>query len=50
MIIKQGDKWMLKSKDGTKHLGTFGSREAAVERERQIEYFKKQPSKSKARD
>ena len=50
MITKDGERWILKSKDGSKHLGTFSSKEAALERERQIEYFKKQPTKTKARD
>ena len=40
MIKKKGRNWVLMSKDGTKHLGTFSSKKAAVKREGQIEYFK----------
>lgn len=40
MIRKKGSQYVLKSKDGTKTLGTFASREAAQKRERQIQYFK----------
>lgn len=39
-IRKQGDKYVLYSKDGKKRLGRFGSRKAAVKREKQIQFFK----------
>lgn len=39
MIVKRGDKYMVKSKDG-KSLGIYSSREEALKRLRQIEYFK----------
>lgn len=42
MIVKEGKKWVLKSKDGKKHLGTFNSRGDAKRREMQINYFKHQ--------
>ncbi len=49
MIRKAGSKWTLHSKDGSKHLGTFPSLEAAKKREAQINYFKnvKSPQGSK---
>ena len=50
MIIQEGEKFILKSKDGTKHLGTFSSRRSAQEREKQIEYFKKKPLNDKRKD
>lgn len=40
MIKKVGSKWVLYSHDGSKRLGTFMSRAAAVKREREINYFK----------
>ena len=40
MIIKQGSKFVLKSKDGSKTLGTFDTREKAMKREKQINFFK----------
>ena len=40
MIIKQGSKFVLKSKDGSKTLGTFDTREQAIKREKQINFFK----------
>jgi hypothetical protein len=36
------NKWRLMSKDGQKNLGTFDSKEAAKNHERQVEYFKHQ--------
>lgn len=41
MIKKKGNKYVLKSKDGTKTLGTYNTKEEALKRERQIQYFKK---------
>ena len=40
MIIKQGDKYVIKSEDGKKTLGTYNTKEAAEKRLQQIEYFK----------
>jgi hypothetical protein len=40
MIRKEGNKWILFSHDGKKHLGEFDSKEAAEKRERQINFFK----------
>lgn len=40
MIVKESNKYILKSKDGSKHLGTFNSREEALKREKQINFFK----------
>jgi len=40
MIRKQGNKWVLYSKDGKKKLGTFSSKEELLKRERQISFFK----------
>jgi FMN phosphatase YigB (HAD superfamily) len=39
-IRKQGDKYVIYSKDGSKKLGTYTSRKAAQKRLGQIEYFK----------
>jgi hypothetical protein len=40
MIVKSGDKWIVKSKDGTKELGAYDSEEEAKKRLAQIESFK----------
>lgn len=40
MIKKEGDKYVLYSKDGTKVLGIYDTKKQALERERQIQYFK----------
>ena len=41
MIRKtKSGKYKLYSKDGSKVLGTFASRAAAVKREQQVNYFK----------
>lgn len=40
MLQRVGKKWVLFSKDGTKHLGTFNSEAAAKKREAQVNYFK----------
>lgn len=44
-IRKQGDKYVIYSKDGKKKLGTYNSRKAAEKRLGQIEYFKHNESK-----
>ena len=43
-IRKQGNKYVIYSKDGDKKLGTYNSRKAAEQRLRQIEYFKHKES------
>lgn len=40
MIKKQGNKYILYTKNGDKKLGEFDSKKKAEEREREIEYFK----------
>jgi hypothetical protein len=40
VIRQEGSKWKLYSKDSKKELGEFDSREDAIARERQIQYFK----------
>ena len=40
MIIKQGSNFVLKSRDGSKTLCTFDTKEQAVKREKQINFFK----------
>ena len=40
MIRKSGNTYVLYSKDGSKKLGTFASRAAAMKREQEINYFK----------
>lgn len=39
-IKQEGSQWVLYSSDGSKKLGSFPSKEAAMKRERQIQYFK----------
>jgi hypothetical protein len=40
MLKYEGSKWVLYSKDGSKKLGEFDTKEDALKRERQIQYFK----------
>ena len=40
MIVKSGNKFLVKSEDGKKTLGTYDSKEEAVKRLRQIEWWK----------
>lgn len=40
VIRKEGGKWVIYSKDGSKKLGEYDSEEAAKKRIQQIEYFK----------
>jgi len=43
MVIRKlpkQNKWRLYSKDLSKNLGTFDSKEEAVKHERQVQYFK----------
>ena len=42
ILKKEGSKWVLYSKDGSKKLGEFDTKEDALKRERQIQYFKHQ--------
>lgn len=46
MIIKQGSKYKVKSKEG-KTLGEYSTKEEATKRLRQIEFFKHMESKLK---
>lgn len=39
-IIKVDGKWRLVSKKSGKNLGTYDSKEGAIQREREVEYFK----------
>jgi hypothetical protein len=41
MIVKQGSKYVVKSHDGKKNLGSYRTRDAAKKRLRQIEFFKR---------
>ena len=50
MIIKQGSKFVLKSRDGSKTLGTFDTMEQAVKREKQINFFKHLDKRKKKRN
>ena len=40
MIRKEGDKYVIKSKDGSKNLGEYATEEEAKKRLKQIEFFK----------
>jgi len=44
MIVKTGNKWQVKSKEG-KNLGIYSTKEAANKRLRQVEYFKHKSGK-----
>ena len=41
MIKKEGNYYILYSKDGKKKLGKFKTKKKALERERQIQYWEK---------
>lgn len=45
MIKKKNNKWILYSKDGTQKLGEFKTKKEAVDREKQINYFKNKKEK-----
>ncbi len=45
MILKQGDKYIIKSEDGSKILGTYSTKEEAEKRLHEIEYFKNKGKK-----
>ncbi len=45
MILKEGDKYVIKSEDGSKTLGTYATREEAEKRLREIDYFKNRGKK-----
>lgn len=40
IIVKRGDQWCVLSEDGSKNLGCSDSREGAVKRLQQVEFFK----------
>lgn len=40
MIVKQGGKFVVKSADGTRVLGTYATIEEAKKRLAQVEFFK----------
>jgi hypothetical protein len=46
MIKKEGNKYSVWSEDGKKRLGKPASKEQAVKRLRQVEYFKHHPEKA----
>jgi hypothetical protein len=41
VIVKEGGKYVVKSEDGTKVLGSYDTAEEAQARIRQVEYWKK---------
>lgn len=43
-IVKIGSKFRLVSKKSGKNLGTYDSKEGAIQREREVEYFKHKDS------
>lgn len=47
MIKKEGSKYVLYSRDGSKKLGTYNTKEEALAREKQIQYFKHEALKKK---
>lgn len=47
MIIKNGNQWILKSKDGKKVLGKHSSEKSALAQERAININKSQKGKRK---
>jgi hypothetical protein len=40
MIRKVGNKYQVRSADGSKNLGTYSSKHAALKRLAQVEYYK----------
>jgi hypothetical protein len=49
MIVKEGDKWCVKSKDGARGFGCYDSEDAAKDRLRQVEAFKHMDDKIETR-
>lgn len=47
MIKKQGSTYKVKSKDGSKNLGTYKTKKEAEKRIRQVEFYKNKDKKSK---
>jgi hypothetical protein len=45
MIRHVGSKWVLYTKDGTKVLGKYATKQQAQKRERQVIWFKNHPKK-----
>jgi len=41
-IVRVGDKYRLVSKSTGRNLGTYDTKEGAVKRERQVQFFKRQ--------
>lgn len=41
MIVKRGNKWCLLSRRTRRNLGCYPTREGAVQRERQVQFFKR---------
>ena len=44
IVRQEGSKWVLYTSDGKKKLGEYGTKEEALKRERQIQFFKHQES------
>lgn len=40
MIVKKGARYEVRSKDGKKRLGSYGSKAQAEKRLKQVEYFR----------
>lgn len=45
MILRENGKFVIKSEDGSKTLGTYNTREEAEKRLQEIEYFKHKTNK-----
>lgn len=45
IIVKEKSSWILYNKSGTKVLGKFRTKKEAVEREKEINYFKNKGDK-----
>lgn len=43
MIVKENGKFVVKSSDGSKVLGTYSTKKDAIMRLKQVEYFKNKP-------
>lgn len=41
MIVKKGQRYEVRSKDGRKKLGSYRSRKEATERLKQVEFFQR---------
>src|SRR5574342_952483 len=47
MIVKEGDKWCVKSEDGSRGFGCYDSEAAAKKRLREVEAFKHMDTKQR---